>query len=156
LTPDPTGSIFQVTRTTQLWHAEHFSLVTVFFHCLQHLHIYSTVLRFHYIPHSPQTYFECLLYTATKSDTDFGMDIIITRHPITLKHVQGMHLMKLYTHPGGKFHDSGTPLVLQVTNAGVRRPGYEAMLVYQDIQGLGKCIIYKSKLFSNEALSAWE
>ena len=61
------------------------------------------------------------------------------------------------THPGGKFHDSGTSLVLQVTNAGVRRPGYEAMLVYQDIQGLWEMhhIPNPSYCFSNEALSAW-
>ena len=65
------------------------------------------------------------------------------------------------THPGGKFHDSGTSLVLQVTNAGVRRPGYKAMLVYQDIQGLREMhhnIIPNPSYccFSNEALSAWD
>ena len=48
--------------------------------------------------------------------------------------------------------------ILQVTNAGVRRPGYEAMLVYQDIQGLWEMhhIPNPSYCFSNEALSAWE
>jgi len=49
------------------------------------------------------------------------------------------------THPGGKFHDSGTVLVLQVTNAGVRRPGYEAMLVLctRTFKDSGKCIIHQ-------------